>query len=94
MKKKLLSTMIVAAMMTTMLAGCGSEPGGNGQDGGEGQSSVQQSENTGTPAVGDDNTGSADDNTGNADTAGGSDAEVGDLGSGDHRLLEGYQGGL
>lgn len=73
MKKKLLSTMIVAAMMTTMLAGCGSEPGGNGQDGGEGQSSVQQSENTGTPAVGDDNTGSADDNTGNADTAGGNE---------------------
>lgn len=49
MKKKLLSTMLVAAMMTTLLAGCGSEPdsgSGGGQESGTGsaQSSVQQSE--------------------------------------------------
>lgn len=47
MKKKLLSTMLVAAMMTTLLAGCGSEPG-SGQESGSApeQSSVQPSEST------------------------------------------------
>lgn len=44
MKKKLLSTMLVAAMMTTLLAGCGSDSGSQGSSTDSGQSSTQQSE--------------------------------------------------
>ncbi len=51
MKKKLLSTMLVAAMMTTLLAGCGNEPVNGGQESSSApeQSSAQQSESTNAP---------------------------------------------
>ncbi len=51
MKKKLLSTMLVAAMMTTLLAGCGNEPVNGGQESSSApeQSSAQQSESTSAP---------------------------------------------
>lgn len=51
MKKKLLSTMLVAAMMTTLLAGCGNEPVNGGQESSSApeQSSAQQSESAGAP---------------------------------------------
>lgn len=51
MKKKLLSTMLVAAMMTTLLAGCGNEPVNGGQESSSApeQSSAQQSESTSVP---------------------------------------------
>ncbi|MDE5951021.1 MAG: extracellular solute-binding protein [Acetatifactor sp.] len=55
MKKKLIGTMLVAAMMTTLLAGCGNEPGSDNVDNSSdsGQSSVQQTETT--PAGNDNN---------------------------------------
>lgn len=65
MKKKLLGTVLVAAMMTTLLAGCGEDSGSNqGGSSDGGQSSVQQSETT--PAGNEGESG----NAGNAGAAG------------------------